>query len=223
MIQYEGTFFPDGEEHLIEWCKAAKQYRDGVLCYQLNKYEAARWHLPANRRRVAIDVGAHIGQWSRVMAMDFEKVDAFEPVSLYRECFRANVTAENVELHACALGNQYGAVEMVNRTPGSHGDTQIKIATDDIEACGMSAMTVLDSFNFDRVDFIKLDCEGYELEVLRGAEATILENRPVLIVEQKPGHGEHFGYGDLAGVRFLEDLGAVVRQELAGDYILSWD
>src|SRR5690606_11886840 len=44
----------------------------------------------------------------------------------------------------------------------------------------------LDSRGLDEVDFIKIDVEGHELAVLRGASKTIEENRPVILVEVKP-------------------------------------
>lgn len=71
-----------------------------------------------------------------------------------------------------------------------------------------------------RVDFIKLDCEGYEYFALRGGEATIRQWRPVIIVEQKPGRGSGFGLSDLAAVDWLRSLGYLLKAEMAGDYIM---
>ena len=42
----------------------------------------------------------------------------------------------------------------------------------------------LDSQNFKRVDFIKIDVEGMELEVLNGASKILKRSRPVMLVEQ---------------------------------------
>lgn len=41
----------------------------------------------------------------------------------------------------------------------------------------------LDSYHFENVDIIKIDVEGYELEVLKGADQTIASNRPIVQVE----------------------------------------
>jgi FkbM family methyltransferase len=41
----------------------------------------------------------------------------------------------------------------------------------------------LDSYHFENVDIIKIDVEGYELEVLKGADQTIATNRPIVQVE----------------------------------------
>ena len=83
-------------------------------------------------------------------------------------------------------------------------------------------VVLLDDYQFTDVDFIKIDCEGYELHVLRGAEQTILNNKPVIIVEQKVGKGKKYGYADDAAVKYLKDLGMKVHQVISGDYIMVW-
>ncbi len=44
-------------------------------------------------------------------------------------------------------------------------------------------MVTLDSFNLDNVSFIKIDVEGHEIEVLKGARATLERNKPVMVIE----------------------------------------
>jgi hypothetical protein len=45
-------------------------------------------------------------------------------------------------------------------------------------------LTVLDSYGFDRVDWIKIDVEGFEMQVLEGGRNTIQQNRPWLLLER---------------------------------------
>ncbi len=47
----------------------------------------------------------------------------------------------------------------------------------------MVQTSTLDSHNLENVDFIKIDVEGYEPEVLQGAERTITTYNPVLFIE----------------------------------------
>jgi FkbM family methyltransferase len=222
MQQQLGWYFPDGETHLVEWMTRVNQKRDGRLQYQLAKYDAALKYV--RRRRLAVDVGAHIGQWSRNMAADFDAVEAFEPVPDYAACWRANVTDRpNARLHELALGDQAQTVCLRCGTPGSHGDTfvapkdQANVVAVDVP------MRTLDSFDLADVDFVKIDCEGYELFVLRGAEQTIKRCRPCVIVEQKPGKALNYGLGETDAVALLRSWGAKVRSVLSGDYLLSWD
>jgi hypothetical protein len=44
-------------------------------------------------------------------------------------------------------------------------------------------MRTLDSFGIPRVDLLKVDVEGYELEVLRGAELTLQRSHPTMMIE----------------------------------------
>ena len=71
-------------------------------------------------------------------------------------------------------------------------------------------------------NLVKIDCEGWELPVLRGAEVTLRCCKPTVIVEQKPGRAQRFGHADTGAVDYLQSLGAKLRAELSGDYILSW-
>lgn len=221
MKQELGWYFPDGEVHLPDWMRTAKQMRDGVHQYQFTKYQAALKFVRASRG-VAIDVGGHIGQWSRNMAKDFRHVHAFEPVPAYAECWRKNMDGvHNATLHPMALGEGADVVCLRCGTPGSHGDTFIA-PKDEANAAIDVEMRTLDSFQFKDVDFIKLDCEGYELFAVKGGEKTIRSDKPCIIVEQKPGRAQKFGLGEIDAVKLLESWGAKRRGVMSGDFILSW-
>lgn len=216
MFEWRGIWLPDGETHLIEWMEETGQERAGFPCYQLHKYD--RVLQLAGRRRVAVDVGAHVGLWTRVMALDFERVICFEPKPDHQDCWRRNMEGvTNVMLHGCALGPGPGRVTL-QTGPSSSGDTWV-----DPEAEGGDVeMYTLDSFGLDVIDLLKIDCEGYELRVLQGAQETLLRCRPAIIVEQKPGHAEKYGLTEKEAVEFLKVLGAVTRGGIQGDYFLTW-
>lgn len=216
MKEWEGLWFPDSETHLIDWMRTNRRYVDGKPTYQYAKYEKALRLLPQDRRRVAIDVGANVGLWSRVMALDFEQVAAFEPMPEYSECLRRNAPTAQHEL--VALGAGPGRALLANTTAGSCGDTRV-VASE----TGLTQVEALDSFWIDKVDLIKIDCEGYEQYVCEGARETLLHNRPVVIVEQKPGHASKaYGLHDQGALRFLQGLGMKLHAEMSGDFILGW-
>ena len=52
----------------------------------------------------------------------------------------------------------------------------------------------LDSYNFENVDIIKIDTEGYEFPVVMGAENTIVTQRPIVQLEMVDGQPERFGF-----------------------------
>jgi len=212
-----GFWLPDAEKHLVSFLQGGPVFAGGPT-YQVHKYLAA---LPWVRNfRHAVDIGAHCGLWARVMAACFTKVTAFEPVPLHRQCLEANITdfvCDNIEVKPYALGNDARLVHL-HTGPNSSGDTFVSEDGEHI-----AEMRTLDSFRLTGVDFIKIDCEGFELFVLQGGEETIRTQKPCIIVEQKPAKGGQFGIGDHDAVRLLREWGAVPRADISGDYILSWD
>lgn len=224
MMQFDAWQFPDGEKHLPEWMRRVNRRVDGRLTYQYNKYEAALKFISADRRRTVVDVGAHVGLWSWFLARDFRRVEAFEPMPAHIDCWRVNMAAlANVMLHRVVLGESSTTVKLRTRTKGSSGDTGVE---PDLTKGGQEVeQHRLDEYELQSVDFIKLDCEGYELFALRGAAETIRSCRPIIIVEQKPHTGgpERYGIGATDGVKFLRKLGMKeLCEPISGDWIMGW-
>ena len=203
-----GIWLPDHEEHLTHYAKSGPY---GKWTYQSHKLLAALKYIKGCRE--AVDVGGHCGLWSKELIKVFDHVQAFEPMATHRECFVMNVP-KRYTLHECALGDKEGMVSM-HSEKGSSGDTWVK-------GDGDIPLRRLDDFNLSP-DFIKLDCEGYEYFALKGGEAMLLRCKPVVIVEQKPGKAQKFGIDEIEAVKYLQSLGAVLREEIVGDFILSWE
>lgn len=224
MFQADGWWFPDGESHLPGWMANPKvrMILNGRAAYQGSKQRAALDL--CRRRRVAVDVGGHVGLWSFNLAHWFEDVHAFEPVAAHRECFKKNMVVDHdvdddngdemcsVSLHECALGDHDAMISILTE-PTSSGDSRV-------DGPGDIPMHTLDSFALKNVDLIKIDCEGSELFVLQGAEETIARCKPVICVEQKPGHAVRYGLGDTDAVPWLQARGYRLAKELSGDFLM---
>jgi FkbM family methyltransferase len=208
-----GWYFPDGETHLIDWLNHPKNklQMNGRAAYQGAKQMAAIEL--CEKRRTAVDIGGHIGLWSFNLAKSFEHVESFEPVAAHRACFEKNVDDPNVVLHACALGERRGSVS-IHTAPTSSGDSWV-------DGTGNIPMERLDDVVMaPGIDFIKVDCEGYELHALRGAEGIIKESWPVICVEQKPGRAQKFGLPEIGAVDYLRSLGYRTHAVMSGDYLM---
>lgn len=216
MFIHQGMYLPDGEKHFPLWMSKNGEIVNGRGTYQVKKWRAC---IPYIRQwRTAVDVGGHVGFWSLQMAPRFSGVIAFEPVPGFRECFGKNVLAGNVTLHPCALGSVSGKVRM-KIDPADSGGTHV----DPVSEGGNVEMRTLDSFGLENIDFVKIDCEGFERQVVEGAKETLKRCRPCVICEQKQHKLLHnFGINGTPAVDYLKGLGAVLRKEIGGDYILSW-
>ena len=212
----DGWHWPDGEQHMVEWIADPKNrlILNDQPAYQGKKQQLALYHCAPERRRTMIDCGAHIGLWSYNFAHWFKKIEAFEPVEAHRECFIKNMPSVGaVDLHPFALGDREDMVT-IRVNPVSSGDSWVK-------GKGTVPMKTLDSFGFEDVDFIKVDAEGYEEFILRGAEFTLKHWKPVVCVEQKRDMAVKFGLKPMGAVQYLIGLGYKVVGEISGDYIMT--
>jgi len=209
MKQVRGVWLPDEEHEMTKFLNAAQL--DGVGLYQYQKLSAAMKYV--KQFRTAVDIGAHCGLWAMQLQKRFKHVHCFEPIERHIECLRLN--APLVAVYPCALGHKSGEVKLKAGVK-STGDTQI--APDGEYVADMNR---LDEFDIEDVDFIKIDCEGYELFVLQGGESLIDKYHPPMIVEQKPGKGKFYGIGDTEAIKWLHTKGYKVREIIAGDYILT--
>ncbi len=226
---WAGVWLPDTEAHLVDWMRNSKHARrvDDKRTYQYHKLEAAMRHQPKGRRDVALDIGAHVGLWSMWMIWMFGHVEAFEPVPWFADIFKFNVDLERCSLHRQALGDKPGTISMavpLKSTGASHvADRESVNEKFDgrIDLVHDIEVVTLDSLEFETVDFIKIDVEGWEPRVLRGGEETIKRCRPNIIVECK-GNDTAYGETRNAAVTLLESWGMRQLQVLSGDFIMGW-
>jgi FkbM family methyltransferase len=172
--------------------------------------------------RVSVDIGADVGQFTIAMLAASRSVIAFEPrPAQARELATMfGAVGAAVQIEAVALSDKPGVTTMrvVESEPGrSTIDTDNALS--DVGGGGVQSIDVpvkrLDDLHLDDIGLIKIDVEGHELAVLRGAVDTITRNRPAILVEAEERHhanavGEvtalltelgYSGYFDLDGAR----------------------
>lgn len=214
MREQYGWVFPDIETHFPE-----------MLAKNIAKGGPAEYQQPVRLKslkyvqnpNLAIDIGANVGLWTRDLVQHFRQVVAFEPVSMFRQCLEKNVNADNLTVHASALGDTEGKITMIV-TPGNTGHTHVDPNSKD----GDIPIIRLDSLTFDSVDYIKVDCEGFEFRVLKGAQHTIIKHRPIVVVEQKPHDTYSKEYGQYAAIDLLKSYGMRQLDQVKDDYIMGW-
>lgn len=225
MKQVRGVWIPESDNHFQAHLEAGPEFQ-GRGTYQFAKIEKALGL--TNKRGLALDIGAHVGLWSMVLAKHFAKVIAYEPLPSHIACFRRNLEfAGNVDLRTYALGDEErrtfvkgGGDNSGNAhiTPkGEFGGAAVPMQRLSDQADDPEFGTIM-----EHTHLIKIDTEGYEVPVLLGGEALIRDIKPAIVVEQKPNNAERYGYDRLGAVRLLESWGAKVVWEKSGDYGLAW-
>jgi len=149
--------------------------------------------LPTNEPFVFFDLGAHTGSFS-LMAKYFPLATwyAFEPIQEAADILKQNLALNaitNVFVHQVAVTNFSGTVTL--RMPerahwglATIGPRALRIAsptTREIPCIDLDSF--VEEHKIARVHFMKIDTEGSELAILRGAQKTIQRDRPIMIME----------------------------------------
>lgn len=161
--------------------------------------------------RYAVEVGAHVGSWTRVLADRFKNVLAFEPMQANFGCLARNTAhLKNVTLMSCAIGAEIGRCSMKDGHENS-GQAHVVDGSD-------LPVFPLDMFGLQTLDFLKIDAEGFELQVIEGARATILRCQPVVLIEENGLCSRYRIKPGAAGVA-LEELGYTLADRVNKDFI----
>lgn len=138
----------------------------------------------------AVDVGANLGIYTYALSRAGAVVDAFEPQSACAGLLEAFAESRrNVRVHRVALGAHPGQASL--HVPIVEGQKQMggaAIVSTETVATEVVTVRTLDSFTLPNVELIKIDVEGFELEVIAGATETIRKSRPLLLIEVERRH-----------------------------------
>lgn len=218
-VEVNGVFLPPMEKHFTESPDVGKRYP---------ALDAALKVLPAQRRGLAIDVGAHVGLWARWLVREFKHVACFEPIEEYGDILQANLVVgkrPNWSLYRYALGMNNGTVAM-QTYPDNTGMAHI-MQDGSVGTGSLATMFPLDDFADEFAssspDLIKIDVEGYELEVCRGAKRILTDHRPVVVIEQRGNAALRFQKADNEeALKYLERLGMKRVEQVHYDWIMGW-
>ena len=177
---------------LLGWkIQTTREYADWLLAG--GEPEAVLVSSLCSKNRISIDVGANLGGYTWLMKPHSRRVIAIEPNPELATrpkwlCYPSMQTS--VSVRNIALSDLDGTITL--RIPlGEHAGATIEAAN---PLLGRKTREVrvpsrcLDDLPIDDVGFIKIDVEGHELAVLRGAERLLRESRPNLLIEANAEH-----------------------------------
>ncbi|MBI4168704.1 MAG: FkbM family methyltransferase [Acidobacteria bacterium] len=193
---------PIGYENLVLHCRSSDANSSAVYLYgfsdNLTYFTLYRDHVRPGS--VAMDVGANLGIHSLVLARcagDRGTVLAYEPSNAIHDRLLRNIEgngASNIVPRKLGLWEKSGSAGFEPRARDFNigkgqirqdSLLQIQVRTVDEEAEGLDR----------HIDLIKIDVEGCELSVLKGASKTLSEHKPVLIIEFNP---KRYSFRDFA-------------------------
>ncbi len=140
-------------------------------------------------KKLVVDVGANVGLFSYFLSKMGKDVEAFEPLP---ECANAidAYRSSRIRVHNVALSSMPGTLKLSTPIidgvpyPGNSSFTAVEGPHESREV----SVQILDQYNYDEVCLIKIDVEGHELDVLKGATQTLCRERPVLLIEIEQRH-----------------------------------
>ncbi len=174
---------------------------------------------------ISVDVGANLGFHTQVLS-GYSRVIAFEPIPDHAARLRSQFADRpNVEIREIALGRTAGK-QSFHHFPVGHGMSGLRQRSDQTEAAQLIRVRVdtMDSqlAGLERLDYVKIDIEGGEIDCLLGGRETIMRHRPFISVEYgRPGYTP---YGNQADTLFVtaQSLDYVIS-DLFGNLIQSRD
>lgn len=139
--------------------------------------------------KVFVDIGAHIGTYSWTCGKKAAHTYSFECNPEIFCYLAANIAlhgmTDRVTPYSFALGNREGTVDYYVRSPNGTGNGVKVLKAEDASCKTIKVpMKTLDSFHLENVGLIKIDVEGFEKEVLEGAQDTLKQNNyPKILFE----------------------------------------
>lgn len=134
-------------------------------------------HLP--NKRTFVDVGANVGIWSLPMTEHFKNVISYEPSRQNIECIKINIP-RGIELREKAVADFNGEAKF-HQAGKNCGDG--KLCREGVKSSYTVPVVKLDDENLQNVDMIKIDTQGWELEVLKGMINLIKFQQPWIMIE----------------------------------------
>jgi len=158
-----------------------------------------------------LDIGANIGNHTLMFKKYFPDIEilSFEPLFYNYEILQKNVQPyQDINIFKVALSDRHDILKINNNFQ------EFNSGTASVSNIGESVLAIpLDSLELSGVSFIKIDVEGWEIQVIKGAIKTIVQNRPKIWLED--GNGDTISF-------LVDNLGYFVQDQSGNEnYLLS--
>lgn len=168
-----------------------------------------------------IDIGANNGNFTiefSELAGDKGRVFSFEPQRIIFQQLCGNIFMngiDNVFAYNLAIGETDGETLI---TPPDYFSTDfvnfgdVSLQTTQSPNSESIGIRKLDSFEFKIVKLIKIDVQGYEVSVIRGASQTINKHRPIIFIEVEDHQLKKFGHSEKDLIDLIRSLNYTIER-----------
>ena len=209
------------------------EFKNGIKCIMRNKSDSIAFfevfllntndylnEFTIKENDIVVDIGAHIGYYSIYSSEKVKngKIFAFEP---YRESFE--VLIKNLEINQIdnVISQNMGVTEnsgintLYLKKDFSIGNSIYKnIETDSkVEIKTICLQDIIENNNLQRINILKLDCEGAEYEILLNLDPQILQRIDKIVTEVHPNI-KNFKINDLKKFLILNNFDVDIIQPL---------
>lgn len=158
------------------------------------------------KNKYAVDIGSNYGIYSFLFSIFFKKVESFEPIQ--KHFIETHKLFSNVTVHNYALGNKESS-EVINvpiidnKLIYGYSSIHTKFKNSISENICVNKFDKV--FQHKSLAFMKVDVEGYEIQVIKGAFNFIKKFRPIIMIEIEDRHNKKsfdFIYNQLKNINY---------------------
>lgn len=190
----KGFWVPSSDAQIEQWREKGEPYMQDKCLFQFINWCESQSKL----FDTIVDVGAWCGTWTSYMQKFAKNVYCFEPSKVHYECLTRNTAMHgHVRTYNHAIGSEDGFIQLSTETATQN--TRVLLEAGDTK------ISRLDSLDIDQINLLKIDVEGLEMEVLKGAGAR-LENIEYLMIELN-NNSKRYGSSNIEIENHLKGLG----------------
>jgi FkbM family methyltransferase len=188
--------------------------------------ETALFKRTLNPDDVFLDIGAHIGYYSLIAAKIIKTgmIHAFEPYIDSHELLMENLVlnrCRNVETYLIAASDKsrMGSLYIDEKNKGNNSLYSQK----DCDEITVEMIKLDEMFRDKKVDYVKIDTQGHEIEVLIGMQDIIKNNKLKMIIEYYPYGLRRMGHKEIDFFKIINTLGFDIYKIKAGSLAQIYD
>ncbi len=203
-------------------------YMEWIIYFGIQVEPREKLYSLSKNASVVFDIGANIGETTLNFVNHISEngiIHSFEPDENCYKKLLHNISINNfsnIRTNNFGLGNEEGAYYLASDTHNNKGGNRVLVDSNKPDNIYIKRMDdYVKSEHITNIDLIKIDVEGFEFNVLKGAEKTIVEFRPTLFIELNDNNLKEQKSSARELILFLEKYYSIIKDALTNELITS--